>query len=103
MGCDYYVQKSIHIEYIDTETGELHEKIIRNPASKEYLYLPDYEILDNTYEMVFKKFDIELKRRILKCTYIEKLYEHGQWISETYKNQYNHILTNNDTLQIIQI
>ena len=103
MGCDYYTQISIHIEYIDDTTGELQKKVICNPVSNGYIYLPDYEILNNTYEMIFNNFEIELNRKILRNTYIKKLYEHEHWVSDEYKNQYGYILTNNDGLRIIQI
>lgn len=102
MSFDYYIQKTIFIEYLDINE-ESKQLITHNIISEHYLYLPDNEILDDTYEMIDEKFTIELRRKVLLNTYTKKIYDDGIWINKSYKRQYKYLLRECDFCKIIAI
>jgi hypothetical protein len=87
MGCDYYIQNELVIEYID---------IIGRPSSirtnrdtiKGYIFsYTDYDS-DDDKETSYKKYKSEIEKKIKENTYIKTLFENDTWIKESYRKNY---------------
>jgi hypothetical protein len=88
MGCDYYVQTELVIEYIN-KIGRLSYIYTDRVIGKGYIYEPpDYDS-DDDLETMDKKYNAEIKRRIEENTYNKILFENDIWIKESYKTKYN--------------
>jgi hypothetical protein len=88
MGCDYYVQTELVIEYLN-KMGRLSYIYTDRVIDKGYIYNPpDYDS-DDDLETMNKKYHAEIKRRIEENTYNKILFENDIWIKESYKTKYN--------------
>jgi hypothetical protein len=87
MGCDYYIQTELVIEYVDI-VGRI--SLIRTNCSldKGYIYQsPDYDS-DDDQETCYKKYQAEIERKIKENTYDKILFENDAWINESYRKKY---------------
>jgi hypothetical protein len=87
MGCDYYIQTELVIEYVDM-VGRI--SLIRTNCSLEkgYVYqCPDYDS-DDDQETSYKKYKAEIDKRIKQNTYNKILFDNDTWIKESYRKNY---------------
>jgi hypothetical protein len=88
MGCDYYIQSEIVIEYIDKmgRKSVIHTNLERN---NKYIYnYNDYDS-DDDQETADKKYLAEIERQIKQNTYDKVLFDNNDWIKESYKKKYD--------------
>jgi hypothetical protein len=88
MGCDYYVQTELVIEYVDI-IGRI--SLIRTNYSLDrgYIYQsPDYDS-DDDQETCYKKYKAEIAKKIEENTYNKILFENDEWVKESYKKKYD--------------
>ena len=78
MGCDYFIETSIVIEYY-TNSGEVC-KIITNTKRKKGF------IDKNKYKT--QKFIKKLEKKISKNCYIKHIYKDDKWIQDNYQEKY---------------
>jgi hypothetical protein len=88
MGCDYYVQTELVIEYLD-KMGRLSIIYTDIIVNKGYIYQPSDYDSDDDYETAIKKYDAEIERRIAENTYDKVIFDNDEWTKETYKTKYN--------------
>ncbi len=91
MGCDYYIQTELVIEYVDI-VGRI--SIIRTNYNIQKGYIhqsPDYDS-DDDQETCYKKYKAEITKRIKENTYNKILFDNENWIKETYRKNYEEIL-----------
>ena len=88
MGCDYYVQTELVIEYLD-KIGRLSIIYTDRVINKGYIYQPSDYDSDDDYETAGKKYDAEIERRIAENTYDKFIFNDDNWIKESYKTKYN--------------
>ena len=87
MGCDYYTQSELVIEYVDDKGARSVTKTGRT-LEKGYVFsIPD-EDSDDDEETQYQKFKEELTRRINKNTYKKILYENDVWVKSSYEKKY---------------
>jgi hypothetical protein len=87
MGCDYYIQTELVIEYID-DKGAMSKTITNRVQEKCYVYYVPDEDSDDDQETQDKKFQDELQRKIIENTYKKTLYENDAWIKSSYEKRY---------------
>jgi hypothetical protein len=87
MGCDYYVQSELVIEYLD-KIGR--NSVIRTNIgrSNQYIYNYDDSDSDDDEETKYKKYLAEIERKIKENTYDKVLFDNNEWIKESYKKRY---------------
>jgi hypothetical protein len=87
MGCDYYVQTELVIEYLD-KMGRLSTIYTDVFINKGYIFqISDYDS-DDDLETSDKKYNIEIERRIQENTYNKIIFDNDIWIKETYKKKF---------------
>ena len=87
MGCDYYIQTEIVIEYVDI-IGRI--SLIRTNRSLDKGYIhqyPDYDS-DDDQETLYKKYKVAITKKIEEYTYNKILFENDTWIKESYRKKY---------------
>ena len=87
MGCDYYIQTELVIEYLDSK-GRLSFTYTNRKLEKGYIHEPSDYDSDDDWETVSKKYYAEIERRISQNTYNKVLFENDEWIKESYKKNY---------------
>ncbi len=87
MGCDYYTQSELVIEYIDMNGARSITKTNRTIEKRYVFNVPD-EDSDDDEETQYKKFQDELKRKIIENTHKKMLYENDAWIKSSYEKNY---------------
>jgi hypothetical protein len=87
MGCDYYIQIELVIEYVDV-VGRI--SLIRTNRSfkKGYIYQSPYYDSDDDQETSYKKYKTEIERKIKENTYNKILFDNNVWIKESYRKNY---------------
>ncbi len=87
MGCDYYVQSELIIEYID-KMGR--NSVIHTNLSLDKGYIFNYTDFDSDDddETKYKKYLVEIERKIEDNTYNKILFENNAWVKESYRKKY---------------
>jgi hypothetical protein len=87
MGCDYYIQNVLVIDYQDKD-GIIHTIYTNKSVEKGYLFCsPDYDS-DDDIETSYNKYQDEIERIIKKNEYDKILFENGEWVKKSYKMNY---------------
>jgi hypothetical protein len=87
MGCDYYINTELVIEYIDI-IGRISFIRTNRDISKGYIYNhSDYDS-DDDQETAHKKYKAAIDRKIKENTYNKILFENDTWIKESYQKKY---------------
>lgn len=81
MGCDYYTEKQLIINYI-SQKGQICTIITNTIRGKGYINVDDYDE-DNDVEFLKR-----LEKKINKKTYIKIIYENKFWIKDKYQKKY---------------
>lgn len=104
MGCDYYIQSELVIEYHD-KSGRINTIYTNRSVEKGYVFNYQDQDSDDDEDTSYKKFKAEVERRIKNNTYNKMLYENGEWAKESYKRKYEDYLfkTYKDIVKIIKI
>lgn len=104
MGCDYYIQTELVIEFRDKDSKicVIHTNI---KLEKGYIFSYPDQDSDDDFDTQDKKFQVELERRIQQNTYNKMLFENEVWIKESYKTKYEAYLfkTYKDIVKILKI
>jgi hypothetical protein len=87
MGCDYYIQTELVIEYKDN-TGRINTIYTNRKLEKGYIYFYENQDSDDDDETDHEKYKAELERLIKNNTYNKILFENGKWVKESYKGKY---------------
>lgn len=87
MGCDYYIQTELVIEYIDT-TGKISYIWTNRDLTKGYIFNYLDKDSDDDHETCYKKYQAEIERKIKENTYNKILFENDVWIKESYRKKY---------------
>jgi len=87
MGCDYYIQTELVIEYVDM-IGRI--SLIRTNCSleKRYVYQSSDYDSDDDQETCYKKYNAEIERKIKQNTYDKIIFDNNDWIKESYRKKY---------------
>jgi hypothetical protein len=104
MGCDYYIQNVLVIDYQD-KNGRIHTIYTNKSVEKGYLLNSyDYDS-DDDEETSYKKYEAELERIIKKNQYDKMLFENGEWVKKSYKMNYEARLmeTYKDIVKIVKV
>lgn len=104
MGCDYYVQNELVIEY-ESKDGKRNTIFTDRTIEKGYIFkASDYDS-DDDQDTTYNKYKAEIQRRIKDNTYNKMLFENGQWLNESYKKNYEEYLhrTYKEIVKIIKI
>ena len=104
MGCDYYIQKELVIEYLD-KTGKIFALYTDRNIEKGYILQSSEHDSDDDEDTSYKKYKEEIERRIKYNTYNKILFENGDWVQESYKKKYEQYLlrTYKEIVKIIKI
>jgi hypothetical protein len=87
MGCDYYTQSELVIEYMD-EKGSICKTITNRVLERGYIWdVPDVDS-DDDCQTQSKKYDEYIEKIINEHTYKKMLYENEQWIKSSYEKKY---------------
>jgi hypothetical protein len=87
MGCDYYIQTELVIEYIDI-IGRISSICTYRDITKCYIFNYPDEDSDDDVETSHKKYLAEINRKIEENTYDKVLFENNAWIKESYRKNY---------------
>lgn len=92
MGCDYYIQSELIIEYIDV-LGRVSFICTNRDLNRGYIneYLPDHDS-DDDEETCYEKYLVEIEKKIKENTYDKILFENNNWVKESYKKKYEEYL-----------
>lgn len=93
MGCDYYVQTELAIEFKDKD-GKINFIYTNRELQKGYIHQSSDYDSDDDFETMNKKYSAEIERKIKDNTYNKILFENGEWIKESYKTKYHDYLLN---------
>jgi hypothetical protein len=86
MGCDYYIQTKLVIEYKDI-TGKLFVIYIDLGLKKKYI-----DQNNDNNDTKSQNFKLELERKITKNNYNKMLYENNKWVKDTYIKKYENYI-----------
>jgi hypothetical protein len=87
MGCDYYTQSELIIEYIDDKGAISKTRTNRNVERGYIFYVPEDDS-DDDQETQYKKFKAEIQRKITENTHKKILYENESWVKSSYEKRY---------------
>ena len=88
MGCDYYTQSELVIEYMD-KNGTKNKITTNKHVERGYILSITNSDSDDDFETQNIKYENELKIRIDRNTYKKILYENNFWISSSYEKRYS--------------
>jgi hypothetical protein len=91
MGCDYYIQKELVIEY-QAKNGKIYTIYTNRTIEKGYIFSYPNEDSDDDKDTSYTKYRDELEKKITENTYDKILFENGRWIEESYKKKYENYL-----------
>jgi len=91
MGCDYYIQTELVIEYEDKD-GKINTIFTDRTIKSGYIFIQDEDSDDN--QTLYKKFNTELEKTIKANKYNKMLFKNGEWVKESYKTKYEYYLMN---------
>ena len=81
MGCDYYTEKQLIIDYI-SQKGQICKIITNTTRGKGYINTK-YDSDEDEDEFLKK-----LEKKINKKTYIKMIYENKCWVKDKYQKKY---------------
>jgi hypothetical protein len=87
MGCEYYIQSELIIEFRDKD-GKICTIYTDRELQKGYLFSYSDNNSDDDMKTQNKKYHAELMRRIEQHTNNKMLFENENWIKESYKKKY---------------
>jgi cystathionine beta-lyase family protein involved in aluminum resistance len=100
MGCDYYVQSELVIEYIGNN-GVINTLYTNRVLKKCYLN-SSYSDSDDDYQISYEKRDADLDKLIKENTFNKILFEKDKWIKSGYQEKYeNYLLKNHHEIKKI--
>lgn len=104
MGCDYYIQTELIIEYND-KAGRINTIYTNRKLERCYVFHYQNKDSDDDLDTMDKKHRAEIERRIKNNTYNKILYQNGEWVKESYKRKYEDYLfkTYKDIVKFIKI
>lgn len=104
MGCDYYIQKELVIEY-QAKNGKIYTIYTDRVVQKGFIFNYPNEDSDDDMVTANKKYNDELQKKIQENTYNKILFKNGKWVEETYKKKYENSLneTCKDILQLLKV
>jgi len=78
MGCDFYIEKSLIIDYISSK-GQICKIAMTRKREKGFIdkYVPGSD-----------KYEKKLLKKIAKKTYVKMIYEKKTWVKEGYQQKY---------------
>jgi hypothetical protein len=88
MGCDYYVQTELVIEYLD-KMGRLSIIYTDRFVDKRYIYQPSDYDSDDDWETAAKKYHAEIEHKIAENTYEKHIFSNDTWVKPSYKTKYD--------------
>lgn len=91
MGCDYYIQTELIIEYLDKMGRKSFIYTNRN-TTKGYIYIDTYHDSDDETETLDIKYESEIRKRITENTYKKMIFDNNNWIEDIYKQKYEELL-----------
>jgi hypothetical protein len=87
MGCDYYTQSELVIEYVD-DRGAISKTRTNRVLEKGYVFsIPD-EDSDDDEETQLQKYNKYIEKMINKNTYKKMLYDNEEWVKSSYEKKY---------------
>ncbi len=87
MGCDYYSQSKLIIEYRD-EHNVIHKTTLYiSDLEKHYMGSYDYDS-DDDYATKSAKYELALEKAIRELNYEKILYADDTWVKTSYKTNY---------------
>lgn len=93
MGCEYYIQSELVIEYLD-KFNRLSFIYTNRKIEKGYVFeSPDYDS-DDDQETSYKKYNAEIERQIKQNTYNKVLFINDEWMKESYRKKYENMIKN---------
>lgn len=91
MGCDYYIQNEIVIEYLD-KFGRLSFIYTNRKIKKGYIFeTTDYDS-DDDQETCYNKYKAEIEKQIKSNTYNKILFINDEWMNESYRKKYENMI-----------
>ena len=87
MGCDYYIQSELVIEYIDSN-GVNSVTRTNESIEKGYILSIQNEDSDDDDDTAHKKYMAEIDRIVNEKTYVKILYENDKWVNPSYEKKY---------------
>ena len=91
MGCDYYIQTELVIEYKDNN-GRINTIYTDRFIERGYIYGYKDEDSDDDEETAYKKYEAEIQQRIKENTFDKILFQNEEWNKDSYKNKYENNL-----------
>ena len=104
MGCDYYIQSELVIEYRD-KTGRFWTLYTNRELQKCYIFDYENKDSDNDLDTSNQKYKDAIAKKIEANTYNKILFENGEWVKESYKSKYDKYLmkTYKDIVNYVKI
>ena len=87
MGCDYYIQTELVIEYQD-RLGRLSFIYTDREIKERYIFQYSNYDSDDDDETMYQKYKVELEKQIAKNTYNKILFDNDNWVEDSYKKNY---------------
>jgi hypothetical protein len=78
MGCDFYIEKSLIIDYISVK-GQVCKIAMTTKREKGYI---------DKYEPGSYKYEKRLEKKMEKNSYVKMIYEKKIWVKEGYQQKY---------------
>ena len=87
MGCDYYTESQLVIEYVDVN-GIVHMKVLHvSDIEPHYIFSYGY-VSDDDEDTNHDRFNEALQKAISEHTYIKMLYDNEEWKELSYETAY---------------
>lgn len=105
MGCDYYIQTELVIEYID-RNGRISCIFTNRELSKKYISREKPgNMFEDDLNIYINKYKSKLEEKLKENTYNKILFDNNEWIKRSYKKKYNDLLvkTFSDISKILKI
>lgn len=87
MGCDYYIETGLVIEFVDMN-GSLSKTTTNRRINRRYISSIPEDDSDDDFETRNKKFEKEMEKQLVGNTYKKMLYENDEWVKLSYKKRY---------------
>jgi hypothetical protein len=87
MGCDYYTQSELVIEYVD-DKGAISKTRTNRVLEKGYVFSVPDEDSDDDEETQLQKYNKYIEKMINEHTYKKMLYDNEEWVKSSYEKKY---------------
>lgn len=92
MGCDYYIQTELVIQYKES-SSRINTIYTNRCVEKGYIFTYKDEDSDDDEETAHKKYKAEIQKRIKENTFDKLLFQNEKWVKESYEKKYkNHLI-----------